>query len=252
MKFSTRLMGIFGLTLVLIAITFLQTMAFAETIYFKDGKTLKGKVVEQSDAAVVIELYGSLVPCSMDEIEKIEGAGPPQKAQAVETSQSALSDGLPHFSISGDDFSFRGQSLGGPPQMAFFSERFGEASRVLDKKDRIIHIYDERGLIFFEEKATGSISSITFNMKRRKPDFWIRHVPDQVYQGDLMLNGNKVLPTHTIGDIQRFLPEVNFKQVSTMKWYKAVVGNMKLNVKWSKKGSDQMEFLDISFKVPQN
>ncbi len=55
--------------------------AHAETIIFKDGSKLTGKVIEQTEEKVVIDLYGTPVPYAPEEIERIEpDASPAQPA----------------------------------------------------------------------------------------------------------------------------------------------------------------------------
>lgn len=61
-------------------------IVFAETIYLKTGKKIRGQIVEKNDKQIKVDISGVKITYYMDEIDHIEGAGttptPPDAAQA--------------------------------------------------------------------------------------------------------------------------------------------------------------------------
>ncbi|MEI6437498.1 MAG: DUF2059 domain-containing protein [Candidatus Omnitrophota bacterium] len=57
--------------------------AGAETIYLKSGATATGKIVQKTDASVVIDIGGASVTYYKDEIDRIDDAAPAAPAAAV-------------------------------------------------------------------------------------------------------------------------------------------------------------------------
>lgn len=59
--------------ILIFAIFFLSSFCFAETIKLKSGKTVEGKIIEQTDKYIRTELYGIMITFYLDDIESIDG-----------------------------------------------------------------------------------------------------------------------------------------------------------------------------------
>jgi hypothetical protein len=58
---------------VFLSLIFLSSAAFAETVHFKDGRSVTGKVVEQDASQVQVDLNGMTMTYFVDEIKDIDG-----------------------------------------------------------------------------------------------------------------------------------------------------------------------------------
>jgi len=66
--------------LMLVAVSLISSAATAETINFKDGRSLKGKIVQQDDSQVKVDLKGVTMTYYKDEIKDIDGVAVEQPA----------------------------------------------------------------------------------------------------------------------------------------------------------------------------
>jgi len=62
-----------GIFILAFTIFFLGSFCFAETIKLKSGKTVEGKIIEQTDEYIRTELYGIMITFYLDDIESING-----------------------------------------------------------------------------------------------------------------------------------------------------------------------------------
>ena len=105
--------------LFMLALVFSTTGAFAETFYLKDGKIVRGKIVQENDAAIMVETGDSwqkidkstVELVSKDEVTPVPAAAaadkPAPQAVAAESSQRSGSGAyfgiqVPYNSIDGD------------------------------------------------------------------------------------------------------------------------------------------------------
>ena len=56
-----------------IAVFFLSSLCFAETVVLKSGKTVEGKLIEKTDEYIKIDFLGAPLTYFLDEIESIDG-----------------------------------------------------------------------------------------------------------------------------------------------------------------------------------
>ena len=57
----------------MIAVFFLSSFCFAETIVLKSGETREGKIIERTDDYIKIDYYGATVTYFYEDIESIDG-----------------------------------------------------------------------------------------------------------------------------------------------------------------------------------
>ena len=61
--------------LLFFSVVFAASACFADTIYFKDGRTLEGKIVSRTDKLVKFDVKGVVLTYFANEIEKLEAGG---------------------------------------------------------------------------------------------------------------------------------------------------------------------------------
>ena len=63
--------------LLAVGVFFFQSICFAETIYLKTGKKIRGQIIERNDKQIRVEISGVKITYYMDEIDHIEDTGNP-------------------------------------------------------------------------------------------------------------------------------------------------------------------------------
>ncbi len=84
------IMRIKGILVVLIWLVALSNVVHAEIIYLKNGKIIRGKLIEKTDAQLKIDISGVKITYYMDEVDRIEAdplkEGAVKNASAVDVS----------------------------------------------------------------------------------------------------------------------------------------------------------------------
>ena len=82
--------------LFMLALVFSTTGAFAETIYLKDGKIVRGKIVQENDAAIMVETGDSwqkIDKSTVELVSKDEVTPVPAAAAAAKPAPQAVAAG---------------------------------------------------------------------------------------------------------------------------------------------------------------
>ena len=81
-----------------VGVLFFQSICSAETLYLKNGKKIRGQIVEKNDKLVKVDISGVKITYYNDEIDRIEAADAQVSANTEKKSEPAVSPSLPSAS----------------------------------------------------------------------------------------------------------------------------------------------------------